>query len=284
MDDSVVVSNAAITKYGIIEAVLLAFLIKQSNEQSNNEWWFSIKAETVINTLNLSRRTFESALGKLVSSGIISTKLSGLPARKWFRLNLQIIESEFVQNVQTSLQDCNKQDCLQTSLLDCTNRTNIIDINTNTDSSTENNINNNSSSSTTSNTSITTEKEEKKIYKRKDEKKLDLSFVGIAYADAFNMWLEYKRQTHDAYKTQRGVELCYRKLLEYSNNNPNTFAKIIEQSIANNWKGLYELKDNNQNNKRYGRNGFNDPEETMRLIIEGAKAGYAERSAAKGTL
>ena len=64
----------------------------------------------------------------------------------------------------------------------------------------------------------------------------------------------------------------------------STFPKIIEQSIANNWKGLYELKDNNQNNKRYGRNGFNDPEETMRLIIEGAKAGYAERSAAKGTL
>lgn len=283
MDDSVVVSNAAITKYGIIEAVLLAFLIKQSNEQSNNEWWFSIKAETVINTLNLSRRTFESALGKLVSSGIISTKLSGLPARKWFRLNLQIIESEFVQNVQTSLQDCNKQDCLQTSLLDCTNRTNIIDINTNTDSSTENNINNNSSSSTTSNTSITTKKEEKKTSKEKT-KSFDLSFVGLPYADAFNMWLEHKRKTHDAYKTQQGIELCYRKLLEYSNNDPNTFAKIIEQSIANNWKGLYELKDNNQNNKRYGRNGFNDPEETMRCIIAGFQAADTERSAAQGTL
>ena len=176
----------------------------------------------------------------------------------------------------SSLTSIPANDCLHPAN-DCLHNHSIDNINNNSSSSTDKDI------STTSNISITTKKEEKKTSKEKT-KSFDLSFVGIAYADAFNMWLEHKRQTHDAYKTQRGVELCYRKLLEYSNNDPNIFAKIIEQSIANNWKGLYELKDNNQNNKRYGRNGFNDPEETMRLIIEGAKAGYAERSAAKGTL
>ena len=39
------------------------------------------------------------------------------------------------------------------------------------------------------------------------------------------------------------------KLISMSNNNPDNAKKIVEQSMINNWAGLFELKQNN--NKSY---------------------------------
>ena len=35
----------------------------------------------------------------------------------------------------------------------------------------------------------------------------------------------------------------YNSLVKLSNNNPETAKKIVEQSMSNNWQGLFELKD-----------------------------------------
>jgi hypothetical protein len=58
----------------------------------------------------------------------------------------------------------------------------------------------------------------------------------------FDTWLEYKRQRRESYKTQMSLEMCYRKLVELSGNNPDTALLIIQQSMANNWAGLFALK------------------------------------------
>ena len=56
-------------------------------------------------------------------------------------------------------------------------------------------------------------------------------------------WCSYKREKRQSYKPT-GLKACYAKLLKLSNGNPNTAQQIIEQSMANNWAGLFALKNN----------------------------------------
>lgn len=94
----------------------------------------------------------------------------------------------------------------------------------------------------TSNNSSSTRKNSKKEF--------DLSFVNIAFEDVFNEWLEYKRARHEMYKTQKSLEMCYSKLLKFSNNDPHTAQEIIESAIGNNYSGFFELKTNINNGQR----------------------------------
>lgn len=74
-------------------------------------------------------------------------------------------------------------------------------------------------------------------------KVLDLSFVECAFSEPFTVWLSYKEEIKDNYKTQRGVELAYKKLKKLSNANPDKAMQIVEESIERGWKGLFPLKD-----------------------------------------
>lgn len=55
-------------------------------------------------------------------------------------------------------------------------------------------------------------------------------------------WCQYKQEKKQSYKPT-GLKACYAKLLKLSNGNPNTAQQIIEQSMANNWDGLFVIKD-----------------------------------------
>ena len=74
---------------------------------------------------------------------------------------------------------------------------------------------------------------------------IDLSFVDFEYLNSFELWLEYKKTKNQKYKTQKSLEICYKNLLTISNNDPDVARQIIENSIANNYSGLFPLKQNN---------------------------------------
>ena len=75
-------------------------------------------------------------------------------------------------------------------------------------------------------------------------------FVSIEFQSIFQDWLEYKKQRKEAYKTEKSIQLCYNKLIKLSGNNPDIARQIVEQSMANNWAGLFELKNENHGNNR----------------------------------
>ncbi len=81
----------------------------------------------------------------------------------------------------------------------------------------------------------------------KSSKVVRLDFVDEHYRIAFGMWLDYKQERKQSYKSATSLKMCYKKLLEISEYNPDTALAIVEQSIANNWSGLFCLK-----NKDYG--------------------------------
>ncbi len=64
--------------------------------------------------------------------------------------------------------------------------------------------------------------------------------------DAWNLWKEFRKvQFRTTYK-QLGEAAAISKLLRISNNNKEHQAQIIQQSIENGWKGLFELKTEKQ--------------------------------------
>ena len=93
---------------------------------------------------------------------------------------------------------------------------------------------------------LPTNKNEKNDKNEKNKEQFDFSFADDDFLPTFKNWLEYKKKRNETYKTQQSVELAYKKLLNLSGNNPKTAREVTEQSMANNWAGLFELKTKNE--------------------------------------
>lgn len=98
----------------------------------------------------------------------------------------------------------------------------------------------------------------------------DISFVSDDFKDVFSLWLEYKREKRESYKSKKSLETCYKKLLELSNNNPETARLIVEQSMASNWSGIFKLRDGSIGAKPFSQAATNP---AGKVVCSEAKAG-----------
>ena len=69
----------------------------------------------------------------------------------------------------------------------------------------------------------------------------------ITMESVITKWLEYKKEKRQSYKP-RGLESFKKKIYEMSGGDPVVADAIVEQSMANNYQGLFPLKSNS-----YGR-------------------------------
>lgn len=76
-------------------------------------------------------------------------------------------------------------------------------------------------------------------------KGFDLLFIEQEFAEPFSKWLEYKIEIKDSYNVQRSLETAYNNLKKISNKNPELAEYIVERSISNQWRGLFEVDDEN---------------------------------------
>ena len=83
--------------------------------------------------------------------------------------------------------------------------------------------------------------------RRRVRAELDLSFVGQDFLTPFGEWLAYKRGRGNGYRTQASLEACYERLLRLSDGDPARAREVVRQSIANNWSGIFELRQNHAN-------------------------------------
>ena len=77
-----------------------------------------------------------------------------------------------------------------------------------------------------------------------DKKKntFDFSFCDSSYLEIFQIWLNYKRERKETYKTQDSLQACYNNLLKLSNNKPEIAREIVNWNMAQNYAGLFPLK------------------------------------------
>lgn len=109
-----------------------------------------------------------------------------------------------------------------------------------------------------------------------DELQPEIKESIMACANEIECWIDYKKNEFRAkYKTAISFKAFLNKLYNLGNGNPEIMKAIIEQSIANHYQGIFELK-----NKKYGdtRNDTSscDYVSTDRIVAAGfamAKAG-----------
>ena len=70
----------------------------------------------------------------------------------------------------------------------------------------------------------------------------DFDFISDEFLEAFSLWLEYKKDRRENYKSEKSLKACYNKLVKLSKGNPAVASQIVDESIANNWAGFFELK------------------------------------------
>lgn len=90
-------------------------------------------------------------------------------------------------------------------------------------------------------------------YKRKPsgagtklEQKNERYFEDEDMNNAVLKWLAFKREKKQSYKP-KGLEMLKKKLLTLSNGNGKIAMQIVEQSMMNNYSGLFPIRDTNNN-------------------------------------
>lgn len=74
-----------------------------------------------------------------------------------------------------------------------------------------------------------------------------------------SQWLEYKSARRESYKTEQSIRAFAKKLKELSGDEVGVAQQIIDQSIANNWAGIFPLKKSSSDPPGERRN-IDDPE------------------------
>ena len=92
------------------------------------------------------------------------------------------------------------------------------------------------------NTESITNTETKNSFINKTIKKLSL-FADYEYLfDALEQWLQYKQSRRQSYKNDKSILTLCKRLNELSGGNADIAMQVVEQSMANNWSGLFPLK------------------------------------------
>lgn len=120
----------------------------------------------------------------------------------------------------------------------------------NTTDETPNQTADDTTNGTTNGTTIEELKNNKEVkpLKENQEKKtskmqFDLAKYGEGWDALIGQWLTYKSSRRQSYKSQASVDILFKKLQTLSNGDLAKARMIVEQSIGNNWSGLFPLKD-----------------------------------------
>lgn len=93
------------------------------------------------------------------------------------------------------------------------------------------------------------------------------------------IWLDYKRTRKESYRSEMGARKCLTMLRNLSGGNADVAQRIIDQSMANNWAGLFALKDSppprgqpgRQHGQRVGQIIQSEDEQKRQRFIERLK-------------
>ena len=96
---------------GIESAFLLTILIEASDGLADNEGWFYQTIEKIGELTEIGRHKQDKIIKELIDLKILEQKNKGVPCKRYFKINYEMIENLVFQNQQTSLSENDKLDC-----------------------------------------------------------------------------------------------------------------------------------------------------------------------------
>ena len=111
-DNYIVVNKDLIKEFGINTALMLGELASEyqyyyKNNMLENDMFFST-IENIEENTGLSKHQQKKALDELKSMGIIDVIVKGLPAKRYIKIDINILENKFANNWQTSSEKISK--------------------------------------------------------------------------------------------------------------------------------------------------------------------------------
>lgn len=83
--------------------------------------------------------------------------------------------------------------------------------------------------------------------------KLEIPFNSEKFIKYWELWKDYKRKEFNfKFKSITSEQAALNKLVKLSEGNEDISIKIIEESLANNWKGLFKLKNESNATNQQG--------------------------------
>lgn len=100
-----------VKELGIESAFLLTILIEASDGLADNEGWFYQTIEKIGELTGLGRHKQDKIIKELIDLKILEQKNKGVPCKRYFKVNYEMIENLVFQNRQSSLSENGKLDC-----------------------------------------------------------------------------------------------------------------------------------------------------------------------------
>lgn len=97
---------------------------------------------------------------------------------------------------------------------------------------------------------------------------IKLPFESENFKSIWGDWLLYRRQKKLKTYVPAGLKVTFSKLLRDCGNDEATGIKMIEQSMENNWRGIFPLK-NNDNGQSANNGGFSNKSITRIEALKG---------------
>lgn len=87
------------------------------------------------------------------------------------------------------------------------------------------------------------------IVEKKEKRNLNFLTLQDSFVEKWDVWIKFKKsQFKQTYKTKESEQVALNHLIKLSGGDCVIAEKIIDQSIGQLWKGLFELKEENQKN------------------------------------
>ena len=128
-----------VKELGIESAFLLTILIEASDGLADSEGWFYQTIEKIGELTGLGRHKQDRIIKELIDLKILEQKNKGVPCKRYFKVNYEMIENLVFQNQQSSLSQNDKLDCKKETNLSVKNSQTSLPQN---DNNKEHNINN----------------------------------------------------------------------------------------------------------------------------------------------
>ena len=100
-----------VKELGIESAFLLTILIEASDGLADSEGWFYQTIEKIGELTGLGRHKQDKIIKELIDLKILEQKNKGVPCKRYFKVNYEMIENLVFQNQQSSLSFSDKLDC-----------------------------------------------------------------------------------------------------------------------------------------------------------------------------
>lgn len=229
--------------FGIETTIIMTDLLDKWIFHNCPEWLYNT-SESIERDTTLSRYKQSQAFKILEKNGFIEKKLMGVPAK----LHFKIFENKILNFFKTGFEETSKQGFKKFEN----------SYNKNKDNKNKDNKNKGVNDEHSPSDQFIFPDDLDKIIPKKSEKKekpspapenpeLKLPYDSDKFQEAWDGWKEYKlKEFKFRYRTTRSEQAALSQLKNLARSETEAI-KIMEQSMANGWKGLFDLKTQNQN-------------------------------------